>query len=51
MKYLQQFFRKTDEKVISAEYTDADNITIISELDGKKKEFSFNIKKGIVTKQ
>ena len=51
MAYLRKFFRKTDEKIISAEYTDEDNITIITELDGKEKEFSFNIKTGTVTKQ
>lgn len=51
MAYLRKFFRKTDEKIISAEYTDEDNITIITELDGKEKEFSFNIKNGTVTKQ
>ena len=51
MAYLRKFFKKTDEKIISAEYTDEDNITIITELDGKEKEFSFNIKTGTVTKQ
>ncbi len=51
MAYLRKFFKKTDEKIISAEYTDEDNITIITELDGKEKEFSFNIKNGTVTKQ
>ena len=49
MELLRKFFKKTKEKVISAEYTDKDNITIVSELDGKKKVFSFNIKKGVVT--
>ena len=48
MELLRKFFRKTDEKVISAEYTDKENITIISEINGKRKTFSFNIKKGIV---
>ncbi len=51
MDYLRKFFRKTDEKVISAEYTDKENITIVTELDGKEKIFSFNIKTGNVTKQ
>ncbi|MBO5395414.1 MAG: alpha-galactosidase [Clostridia bacterium] len=51
MDYLRKFFKKTDEKVIMAEYTDDENISIITELDGKQKEFSFNIKKGTVTKQ
>ena len=51
MEYLRRFFKKTEEKVIMAEYTDDENITIITELDGKRKEFSFNIKKGTVTKQ
>lgn len=50
MELLRKFFRKTDESIISAEYTDKENITIISELDGKQKVFSFNIKKGTVTK-
>ncbi len=48
MELLRKFFRKTDEKIISAEYTDKDNITIVSELDGKINTFSFNIKKGTV---
>ena len=51
MENLRKFFKKTDEKIISAEYTDAENITIITELDGARKEFSFNIKNGTVTKQ
>ncbi|MBR3768500.1 MAG: alpha-galactosidase [Clostridia bacterium] len=51
MALLKKFFRKTDEKVISAEYTDKENITIVSELDGKRKTFSFNIKKGKITQQ
>ncbi len=51
MNYLRKFFKKTDEKILSAEYTDNENITIITELDGKKKTFSFNIKKGIITNQ
>lgn len=51
MEYLRKFFRKTDEKILMAEYTDDENITIVTELDGKEKTFSFNIKKGTVTNQ
>ncbi len=50
MELLKKFFKKTDEKIISAEYTDSESITIISELDGERKSFSFNIKKGTVNK-
>ena len=48
MELLRKFFRKTDEKIISAEYTDKENITIVSELNGERKTFSFNIKKGTI---
>ncbi len=48
MERLRKFFRKTDEKVLSAEYTDKENIEIVTLLDGEKKTFSFNIKKGTV---
>ncbi len=51
MKLLRKFFKKTDEKIVSAEYTDKNNITIITELNGKTNRFSFNIKKGIITEQ
>ena len=51
MEYLRKFFRKTNEKILSAEYIDKENITIITELDGKEKTFTFNIKKGTVSKQ
>lgn len=47
---LRKFFRKTEERVISAEYTDKHNIKIVSELNGEIKEFSFNIKKGTINK-
>lgn len=47
---LRKFFRKTEERVISAEYTDKHNIRIVSELNGEIKEFSFNIKKGTINK-
>ncbi len=51
MEYLKKFFKKTDERIISAEYIDDENINIITELDGKEKLFSFNIVTGAVTKQ
>ena len=51
MELLRKFFKKTDEKIISAEYTDKDIITIISELDGKQNKFVFNIKKGKILEQ
>ncbi len=50
MELLRKFFKKTEEKIISAEYTDKNNITIVSELNGERKTFSFNIKKGTVNK-
>ncbi|MBR3596307.1 MAG: alpha-galactosidase [Clostridia bacterium] len=49
-KHLINFFRKTDEKILFAEYTDKDNIVLITEKDGKESTFSFNIKKGTVNK-
>lgn len=48
MELLRQFLVKTDEKILSAEYIDKENIEIITEVDGEKKYFSFNIKKGTV---
>lgn len=51
MEYLKKFFRKTDEKVVFSEYTDKENISIVTQLDGKETVFSFNIKKGTVNKK
>lgn len=48
MDLLRQFLVKTDEKILSAEYLDDENIELITEADGDKKYFSFNIKKGTV---
>lgn len=48
MALLKKFFKKTDEKILSAEYTDKDIIKIVTEDNGKKKDFVFNIKKGAV---
>lgn len=45
---LKKFFEKTDKKIISAEYTDKNNITIITEAAGKRETLSFNIKTGAV---
>lgn len=48
MELLRKFFKKTDEKILSAEYTDKENIEIVTLLNGEKKIFSFNIKHGTV---
>ncbi len=48
MALLKKFLKKTDEKIVSAEYTDKDIIKIVTENYGKKKDFVFNIKKGAV---
>ena len=48
MALLKKFLKKTDEKIVSAEYTDKDIIKIVTEDNGKKKDFVFNIKKGTV---
>lgn len=45
-KLLEKFFEKTDRKIVSAEYTDKNNITIVTELHGVKVTLSFNIKNG-----
>lgn len=45
-KLLKKFFEKTDKKIISAEYTDKNNISIVTELDGKRETLSFDIKTG-----
>ena len=50
MRLLKHYFKKTDKKIISAEYTDKDVIAIVTEENGKKEEFVFNIKKGEVLK-
>lgn len=43
---LKKFFKKTNKKIVSAEYTDKRNITIVTQEDGKKEVLSFNIKTG-----
>lgn len=51
MNYLRKFLRKTDEKIISAEYIDKDIITVKSELDGKVNTLTFNLKTGKILEQ
>ena len=43
---LKKFFNKTNEKIISAEYLNKSDIKLVTEKDGKKETFIFNIDKG-----
>lgn len=51
MSLLRKFFRKTDEKIISAEYIAKDIISVKSELDGKINTLTFNLKTGKILEQ
>lgn len=51
MSYLRKFFRKTKEKIVSAEYIEKDIITVKSELDGKINTLTFNLKTGKILEQ
>lgn len=51
MSYLRKFFRKTKEKIVSAEYIDKDIITVKSEFDGKINTLTFNLKTGKILEQ
>ncbi len=51
MSLLRKFFRKTDEKIISAEYIAKDTISVKSELDGKINTLTFNLKTGKILEQ
>jgi len=43
---LKKFFKKTDEKIVSAEYLNKSDIKIETEKDGKRKIFIFDLDKG-----
>lgn len=43
---LKKFFDKTDEKIVSAEYINKSDIKLVTEKDGKRETFIFNIDKG-----
>ena len=43
---LRKFFDKTDEKIVSAEYINKSDIKLITEKDGERNTFIFNIDKG-----
>ena len=43
---LKVFFKKTDEKIIEAEYVDASVIRIITEKDGVRAKLLFDLDKG-----
>ncbi len=43
---LKKFFNKTNEKIISAEYLNKSDIKLVTEKDGAKETFIFNIDKG-----
>ena len=43
---LKKFFNKTNEKIISAEYLNKSDIKLVTEKDGKRETFIFNIDKG-----
>ena len=45
-KLLKKFFDKTDEKIVSAEYINKSDIKLVTEKDGKRETFVFNIDKG-----
>lgn len=45
-RLLRKFFEKTDEKVISAEYISKNVITVVTEKDGKRGQFTFDLAKG-----
>lgn len=47
---LEKFFEKTDRKIVSAEYTDKNNITIVTESRAGRETLSFNIKNGRTTR-
>ncbi len=48
---LRKFFKKTNEKIISAEYIKKDIISIKSELEGKINTITFNLKTGNILEQ
>ena len=43
---LKKFFDKTNEKIITAEYLNKSDIKLVTEKDGKRETFIFNIDKG-----
>lgn len=43
---LKKFFNKTDEKIITAEYLNKSDIKVVTEKDGKRETFTFNLDKG-----
>ena len=43
---VKKFFDKTDEKIITAEYLNKSDIKLVTEKNGKKETFVFNIDKG-----
>ncbi len=48
MSLLKKYLVKTEEKIISAERTSPDIIKIVTEENGKRKDFVFNMKQGKV---
>ncbi|MBQ2811686.1 MAG: alpha-galactosidase, partial [Clostridia bacterium] len=43
---VRKFFKKTDEKIISAEYINSEVIKLVTEKDGKQETFTFNLAEG-----
>ena len=43
---LRMFFQKTDEKIITAEYLNKTDIKLVTEKNGKRSTFIFNLEKG-----
>lgn len=43
---VKKFFHKTDEKIITAEYLNKSDIRLVTEKNGKKETFIFNLDKG-----
>lgn len=46
IELLKRFFVKTDEKIVSAEYTDKDVVRIVSEEGGRRKTLEFDLASG-----
>ena len=43
---VKKFFHKTDEKIITAEYLNKSDIRLVTEKNGKREIFIFNLDKG-----
>ena len=48
---VRKFFKKNDSKIISAGFTDKDVISVIYTEGDAEKNFTFNLKQGVIIKQ